>query len=319
MPKGQTFSHDLRIRMIYYKQRYNQSFKDMNKKFMISARSLRRYQQYWAIRGTTKSLAQTIGRRERVKSYTGSDLRALVHLFGTVKGLNMENVSYLLFIETGKVFMGWTIQRMIKAIYHSYKRVTIRAYEADPVLVCLHQLTLTGVPLDRLKFADEVHISTKNGALQYAYAPIGEQAVVDDVFVRRERATIIGVVTAYGMLAYAIKYGSVTSEAFKFFIYFYVLHGLEEGDYLILDNASIHKDHILLEVLAYLGIIVHWLPPYSPWLNPIELVWNGMKSKMRSSELRPITRTNPILAAQMALSEYYDKDLSSLYRQCGYH
>jgi transposase len=44
----------------------------------------------------------------------------------------------------------------------------------------------------------------------------------------------------------------------------------------ILDNAGYHKSKELLEFIKTTKIKIHYLPPYSPNLNPIERVWKIM-------------------------------------------
>lgn len=44
----------------------------------------------------------------------------------------------------------------------------------------------------------------------------------------------------------------------------------------ILDNARYHKSKALLEFIKTTKIQIHYLPPYSPNLNPIERVWKVM-------------------------------------------
>ena len=51
-----------------------------------------------------------------------------------------------------------------------------------------------------------------------------------------------------------------------------------EGDILVLDNAAIHRggENSVLEDWLWMqfGVLVLFLPPRLPELNPIELVWN---------------------------------------------
>ena len=49
---------------------------------------------------------------------------------------------------------------------------------------------------------------------------------------------------------------------------------------VVIDNASIHKSKKFKEMLPIWkkkGLTVFYLPPYSPQLNPIEMVWKFMK------------------------------------------
>jgi len=40
---------------------------------------------------------------------------------------------------------------------------------------------------------------------------------------------------------------------------------------LIMDNASIHKSFKVQEILTTYGVMVIYLPPYSPDFNPVRL------------------------------------------------
>ena len=46
---------------------------------------------------------------------------------------------------------------------------------------------------------------------------------------------------------------------------------------LVLDNASWHKSKKAIKYAESLGIILYFLPPYSPELNPIEQLWKWIK------------------------------------------
>lgn len=61
---------------------------------------------------------------------------------------------------------------------------------------------------------------------------------------------------------------------------FVVLHFLYHNcpimswlSHIILDNAAAHKSRKLVEYLKDSRIRLHYLPPYSPNLNPIERLW----------------------------------------------
>nr|WP_245927747.1 IS630 family transposase [Aphanothece hegewaldii] len=49
---------------------------------------------------------------------------------------------------------------------------------------------------------------------------------------------------------------------------------------IVLDNASIHKAKVVKESCANNRIILVYLPPYSPNLNPIEYCWKDVKKRL---------------------------------------
>ncbi|KAG1356830.1 hypothetical protein G6F63_000219 [Rhizopus arrhizus] len=49
------------------------------------------------------------------------------------------------------------------------------------------------------------------------------------------------------------------------------------GFYLVMDNAPIHKPATVRNLIESRGYRCAYLPPYSPFLNPIELFWSKVK------------------------------------------
>lgn len=56
----------------------------------------------------------------------------------------------------------------------------------------------------------------------------------------------------------------------------------------ISDNAKIHKAQIIKEYCSQNKIILVYLPPYSPQLNPIETLWRLLKKKLASKVFKTI-------------------------------
>ena len=56
---------------------------------------------------------------------------------------------------------------------------------------------------------------------------------------------------------------------------------LEEGQVIIIDNASFHKSAKTKELIEGAGCKLLFLPAYSPDLNKIEPQWANLKDRMR--------------------------------------
>lgn len=83
--------------------------------------------------------------------------------------------------------------------------------------------------------------------------------------------------------------GGTTTGHFKQFL-LNVMDELDQdaefsGVYLVMDNASIHKNESIQRIVMSRGYKVLYLPPYSPELNPIEQFWHQLKSKVKRMEL----------------------------------
>ena len=56
---------------------------------------------------------------------------------------------------------------------------------------------------------------------------------------------------------------------------------INRGDIVVMDNMRSHHVTGVKEALRAAGVISLYLPPYSPDLNPIEMMWSKMKSVLR--------------------------------------
>jgi len=60
--------------------------------------------------------------------------------------------------------------------------------------------------------------------------------------------------------------------------------------HLVLDGAGYHRSGLVTEAAKELDITLHYLPPYSPNLNPIERLWKVMNKHARNSQYFATTK-----------------------------
>lgn len=58
-----------------------------------------------------------------------------------------------------------------------------------------------------------------------------------------------------------------------------------QGFYLVMDNAPIHTPSVVQAEIERRGYKVMYLPPYSPFLNPIEEFWSKVKAGIKQDSL----------------------------------
>ena len=78
--------------------------------------------------------------------------------------------------------------------------------------------------------------------------------------------------------------------------------------FVALDNASTHADDEVEAVLrAAAGrLVLLYLPTYSPWLNPIEMLWRQFRREVTHCELFESVKAL-LLAAQAFFDHYYQQ------------
>jgi transposase len=96
---------------------------------------------------------------------------------------------------------------------------------------------------------------------------------------RGKRLNVLAALISTGTLFSAMFWETTTAAAFAGFLGLLLQH-VGGPLTVILDNASIHKAKAIQPILAHLkqqGLTLYFLPPYSPELNRIELLWHKMK------------------------------------------
>lgn len=110
--------------------------------------------------------------------------------------------------------------------------------------------------------------------------------------------------------------GATNTEVFRAYVREILLPTLRPGDVVIMDNLSAHKNKQTIELIESVDAEVLFLPPYSPDLNPIELMWSKVKQLLRSSEARTLEAL--VEAVGDALDRVTAKDAAHWFAHCGY-
>jgi len=107
---------------------------------------------------------------------------------------------------------------------------------------------------------------------------------------REKRINIIGglLYRETGKKHVAIHYydHSTKSVFFEEWFEWQLLGEIPQNTIIIMDNASFHRKDKLCEIAGKYGMIVLFLPPYSPQYNPIEHSWANFKEWLKYNSNR---------------------------------
>ena len=78
--------------------------------------------------------------------------------------------------------------------------------------------------------------------------------------------------------------------------------------HLILDQAGYHRSQLVRDEALKRAIELHYLPPYSPNLNPIERLWKVMNEKVRNNVFFSSAKI-----FRKAIEEFFDKTIQKIY------
>ena len=64
----------------------------------------------------------------------------------------------------------------------------------------------------------------------------------------------------------------------------HIFDGCSPRSIAIMDNCAIHRVQIVEDLFTSAGILLIWLPPYSPDLNPIEEAFSSVKAYLKEHD-----------------------------------
>lgn len=179
------------------------------------------------------------------------------------------------------------LNKLLHRIGFSYKKPKGRPHKANPELqedfiATYEELKSSISPEEKILFIDSCH-PTQSTKLEYGWIKTGATKEVSTT-ASKTRINLIGAIEL-GKVdeAFVQHYEKINSESVSlFFEQLKIIHGSKKL-HIILDGAGYHRSEALQAKAKTMDIALHYLPPYSPNLNPIERLWKIMNEKVRNN------------------------------------
>lgn len=107
-----------------------------------------------------------------------------------------------------------------------------------------------------------------------------------------------------------------STDVFKAFVTHELVPNLRDGDIVVMDNLSAHKNADVRRLIQDAKCTVLYIPPYSPEFNPIEETWAKLKDIIRRVETR--TRHAFDSAVASAVEQVRKADILGWFSYAGY-
>jgi len=147
-------------------------------------------------------------------------------------------------------------------------------------------------------------------------APIGKRLLAKVPHGHWKTTTLIAALCTQGINCSMVVDGAINADIFEAFVRQVLVPQLREGDVVILDNLSSHKRAGTRKLIEAAGATLLFLPPYSPDLNPIEMIFSKIKQLLRSMACR--TREALWTAMQSGIDQVTASDAAHCFAHCRY-
>ena len=118
------------------------------------------------------------------------------------------------------------------------------------------------------------------------------------------------------MIAPYVLDGAVNAQLFVAYVEQVLVPTLQRDDIVIMDNLPVHKVPAVRRAIEAAGAQLLFLPPYSPDLNPIEMVFSKMKSVLRREANRSVDALWRALGS--IANAITPAECANYLRHCGY-
>jgi transposase len=169
----------------------------------------------------------------------------------------------------------------------SYKKPQPTPSKADPAkqakFIEEYQVLLRKTPEDEaIMFLDAVH-PTMATKISYGWIKKGEDKLINTT-ASRTRMNIVGALNLETMEVYTQDYATVNSESMeKYWAFLREKYPKNNKIHIILDQGPYNISKKTREAAKKYNVELHFLPPYSPNLNPIERLWKVMNEYVRNN------------------------------------
>jgi transposase len=143
---------------------------------------------------------------------------------------------------------------------------------------------------DRLVFIDETWVKT-NMTRTCGWCQRGQPLIAKVPHGHWKTLTFLAGLRRDSIVAPFVLDGPINGIAFTAWVQQCLVPTLKSGDVVILDNLGSHKGKPARDAIRDVGAHLFFLPPYSPDLNPIEMMFAKLKTLVRKAEERTVETT----------------------------
>lgn len=249
-----------------------------------SAKTVRSYCRDYVKAQKRKNLSRG-GSEGKLTKHQTQEL--IAHLTETLYQHNHQIAAYIK-SRYGVEFTVSGLHKWLRRHGFVYKKPKGHPHKADVVcqeafIECYKELKETIPDEEVILFGDSVH-PTQATKLSYGWIKKGSDKVVNTT-ASRTRLNILGAIEL-GALDKAIidRYETINAEnVVDFMEKIRARYPTSPKLHWIIDGAGYHKAKMVEDKAKKLNIEIHFLPPYSPNLNPIERLWKVMNKHVRNN------------------------------------
>ena len=314
-------SVDLRWRIVWLCHYKQYTVNEVAELLVVCTKTVRRILKRYDESGTVDPTEQKHGPERKLDAF---EEMTLVQSLMNKPSAYLDELQTDLYNISGTVVSLSTICRTLQRLGFTRKKlqhVVLRRSEIDRAeFVEL----MTYIDPNMIVWVDETGSTRREGIRSYGYSLRGMTPVSFKVEIRGKRYSVITAMSTRGIEDIDINEGTTNGDKFTTFLEQHILpnmqpfNGSNPRSILVLDNASIHHVNRVFELVERRGVMIQFMPAYSPDFMPLEEVFSKVKYFLKRSEVLFTSTDNPALLLTMAFASVTQDDCLGYIHHAGY-
>ena len=282
------YSQDLRWRVVWQVEglRYTQS--RVAKNLGIDKSTVCRIASLFRTTGSVSS--KQYPKEKAFRKLTAPAQLAVLNFVVENPGTQLKEVQKMLSQQLLLSIDVSTICRFLLKSNFTYQKLSLIATQRSAFLRQKFMLDVSEYKQEMFVFIDETGTDSRKALRTHGYSLCGVPAKCHKPLVRGSRVSAIAAMSIEGIIDVKVSQGTNNGDTFYNFVETILLphlqpfDGINSHSIVVMDNCSIHHTQEVVSLIEEVGVIVHFLPPYSPDLNPIEEAFSKVKFNIKYLE-----------------------------------
>ena len=282
------YANDLRWRVVWQHMTLELPFRSIAKNLSMSVGTA--YNIFKRFQDTGEVDPKPATRRESLRKLDSHHRLYVIGLIITSPDLHLSELVSKVYETTGIIVHVSTICRLLAEHGFTRKKIQHVALQRRMELRAAFMASVYMFSKDMFVWVDESGSDSKDQLRKYGYALRGERAVCRRLLVRGKRVSAIAAISTEGLVALELTDGSVNGDTIFDFVRGSLIPEINSFDgcspmlIAVMDNCSIHHTEDVAKLFQNAGILLMFLPPYSPDTNPIELAFGYVKAYLKEHQ-----------------------------------
>ena len=287
--RKKAYSTDLRWRIVYQRLGMELPFHKIAKNLNIATSTAHRIFKGFENDGEVQAAKQ--GMRPEMRALDEHSELLIIGLILENPTLYLDELVQEVSELTSVLVSPATICRLLKRYGFTRKKVRQIAAQRCYTLRGAFMAQSTMFTRDMFVWIDETGSDARDHMRKFGYALRGMTPTAHRLLARGQRVNAIAALASSGVVAVDLVLETVSGSDFFDFLRGSLIpnmmpfNGSNPHSIIIMDNCSVHHIAEVRHLLQQVGILVLYLPPYSPDLNPAEEAFSFVKSYLKRHDL----------------------------------